>query len=59
MAEIHIDYRKGKITINTDTTRVETFERIVLQLGTLLIDKGQKESMQSIIDIFQDRLDTS
>lgn len=57
MREFHIEYNKGRITIRTNSTRYDTLERIVLQLGVYLIDKGKEEEMKSVLGILTQRLE--
>lgn len=57
MSEFHIKYDKGKISINTTSSRYDTMEEIVLRLGCYLIDKGKEEEMKSVLGILTQRLE--
>jgi hypothetical protein len=57
MSEFHIKYVKGKISIDTTSSRYATMEEIVLRLGCYLIDKGKEEEMKSVLDILSQRLE--
>lgn len=56
MKEFHIKHDKQAIRLETDFTKFESLERIMLLSGLHLIDKGKIEQLKGILQVLEERM---